>query len=106
MPQSFRFPEEMGPDLQKGLWVPLQPTPEMLKDRGYNLFNVMGELRPGASIAQAQHELDAIASHIPRKKDEGPIKLRVSSYQELLTGPVRPVLIALFGALGLVSNSW
>ncbi len=34
MPQSFRFPEEVGPNLQKGLWMPLQPTPEMLKDRG------------------------------------------------------------------------
>ena len=102
MPQTFRFPEEIGPDLQKGVWMPLQPTPEMLKDRGYNLFSVMGELRPGASIAQAQHELDAITANIPRKKDEGPIKLRVSSYHELLTGPVRPVLIALFGALALV----
>jgi putative ABC transport system permease protein len=102
MPQSFRFPEEVGSDLQKGLWVPLQPTPQMLKDRGYNLLNVMGELRPGATVAQAQHELDAIAAHFPRKKDEGEIKLRANSYHELLTGPVRPVLIALFGALGLV----
>ncbi len=102
MPQSFRFPEEVGPDLQKGLWMPLQPTPEMLKDRGYNLFNVMGELKMSVSIAQAQHELDAIAAHIPGKKDEGPVKLQVSSYHELLTGPVRPVLIALFGALVLV----
>jgi putative ABC transport system permease protein len=102
MPESFRFPEEVGSDLQKGLWVPLQATPQMLKDRGYNLFNVMGVLRPSATLAQAQHELDAIAAHIPRKKDEGEIKLRANSYHELLTGPVRPVLIALFGALGLV----
>jgi putative ABC transport system permease protein len=101
MPQSFRFPEEVS-DLQKGLWVPLQPNPEMLKDRGYNLFNIIGELRPGATVAQAQHELDAIAAHTPREKDEGKIKLSASSYHELLTGPVRPVLIALFGALALV----
>ena len=75
MPGSFRFPEQTGSDLQKGLWVPLQPTPEMLKDRGYNLFNVMAELKPGVTIAQAQHELDAISALIPRKKDEGAIKL-------------------------------
>jgi putative ABC transport system permease protein len=102
MPQSFRFPEEVGSDLQKGLWIPLQPNPQMLKDRGYNLFNVMGELRPGATLTQAQHEIDAIMAHIPRKKDEHEIKLYANSYHELLTGPVRPVLIALFGALGLV----
>lgn len=102
MAKSFGFPEEMGPDLQKGLWVPLQPTPEMLKDRGYNMFNVIAELRPGVTIAQAQHELDAITSRIHRDKDDVPIRLYATSYHELLTGQVRPVLIALFGALALV----
>lgn len=102
MPHSFRFPEQVGADLQKGVWIPLQPTAEMLKDRGYNFFNVVGELRAGATIAQAQHELDAIAAHIPREGTHGEIKFWTASYQELLTGPVRPVLYALFGALALV----
>ena len=102
MPKSFGFPEEMGADLQKGLWVPLQPTPEMLNDRGYNMFNVIAELRSGVTIAQTQHELDAITSRIPLDKDHGPLHLNAGSYHELLTGPVRPVLIALFGALALV----
>jgi predicted permease len=102
MPQSFQFPQEIGSDLHKGLWVPLQPTPEMLKDRGYNLLNVIGDLRLGATIAQTQHELDAIAAHIPRDQNESAIKLRASSYHDLLTGPVPPVLYALFGALSLV----
>ena len=35
----------------KGVWMPLQPTPEMLKDRGYDFFNIVGELRPGVSVA-------------------------------------------------------
>ncbi len=47
MPHSFHFPEQVGADLQKGVWVPLQPTAAMLKDRGYNFFNVVGELRSG-----------------------------------------------------------
>ena len=62
----IHFPEEMGPDLQKGVWLPVQPTGEMLKDRGYHFFNVVGALRPGASAVQPQHELDAIAAHIPQ----------------------------------------
>src|SRR5579859_2321927 len=102
MPQSFHFPEELGPDMSKGVWLPLQPTPAMQKDRGYHFFNAVGELRPGVTVAQAQHELDAIAAHIPRKSDESAIKFRATSYQELLTGPVRPVFYALFAALGLV----
>jgi len=102
MPRGFRFPEDMEPDIQKGVWVALQPTEAMLKDRGYNFFNIVGQLRPGISIAQAQQELNAIAGHIPVDKTRGPVSFRASSYQELLTGPVRPVLYALFGALGLV----
>ena len=39
---------------------------------------------------------------IPRDKGETSIQFRATSYQELLTGPVRPVLYALFGALALV----
>ncbi len=102
MPQSFRFPEELGSDLQKGVWVPLQPTAEMLKDRGYNFFNMVAQLAPGVTLAQAQQEVDAIAAHIPRESTQSPITFHVSSYQELLTGPVRPVLYALFAALALV----
>ncbi len=102
MPRNFHFPEEVGPEVQKGVWVPLQPTPEMLKDRGYDFFNVVAELQPGASVAQAQQELDAIAAHIPREKDSSPIKFGATLYQEVLTGPVSPVLYALFAAVGLV----
>ena len=101
MPHSFHFPEQLGQDIQKGVWVPLQPTAEMLKDRGYNFFNIVGELRPGVSLAQSQAELDSIAAHILKTSDAA-ISLRASAYRELLTGPVRPVLYALFGALALV----
>jgi predicted permease len=102
MPRSFHFPEQMGPFVEKGLWLPLQPTPEMLKDRGYHFFMVIGELRPGVSLAQAQRELDAIAAHIPIKNDESKLTFEAFKYQELLTGPVRLELYTLFGALALV----
>ena len=102
MPQSFRFPEDMEPDIQKGVWVALQPTETMLKDRGYNFFDIVGERRPEIGIAQAQQELTAIAAHIPIDKSHGSVSFRATSYQELLTGPVRPVLYALFAGLGLV----
>lgn len=102
MPRSLHFPEELGPDLEKGIWLPLQPTSAMLSDRGYNFFNVVGALRPGATPAQLQHELDAIAAHIPPNEVERAFSFRATSYQELLTGPVRPVFYALFAALGLV----
>jgi len=102
MPDSFHFPEQGGPDASKGVWLPLQPTAEMLKDRGYHFFNIVGRLRPDVSTTQAQRELDSIAAHIPVTKDGSPSTFRATPYQELLTGPVRPVLYALFAALALV----
>ena len=102
IPAGFRFPESMGSDLEKGVWLPMQPTDEMLKDRGYHFFNLVAQLRPGVTMKQAQRELDAIAAHIPLDKDDSPIAFSVASYQETLTGPVRPVLYALLGALALV----
>jgi putative ABC transport system permease protein len=102
MPGTFHFPESLGPDLQKGIWIPMQPSAEMLKDRGYHFFHVVGEMRAGVTPTQAQRELDAIAAHIPRSKDEGPISFSSQLYQEKLTGSVRPVLYGLFAALVLV----
>ncbi len=100
MPAGFIFPDSMGPDLKKGVWLPIQPTAEMLKDRGYHFFNVAGVMRPGVTVAQVQQEVSAIAARIPY--EHSPITFRVDRYQEVLTGPVRPVLLGLFAALGLV----
>ena len=105
MPQTMRFPEESGPDIQKAVWLPLQPSPEMMKERGYNLFSIVGQLQPGVGQAQAQAELDTIAQRIRHDNanlTNSDFGFRATPYRELLTGPVRPVLFALLGALGLV----
>ena len=102
MPGSFRFPEQLGPDVRKGIWLPLQPTGEMAKERGYHFFNVVGQLRQGVSLTQAQLELDSIAAHLPKSASDGAIAFIATPYQDVLTGPVRPVLYALFAALALV----
>ncbi len=105
MPRDFRFPEQVGPDVLKGVWLPLQPTPEMLKERGYSFFSIVGELLPGISQAQTQAELNAISQ---RMRNTDPTKFAAdfgfhsTPYQELLTGAVRPVLYALLGAVVLV----
>jgi len=102
MPAAFHFPETMGADMRKGLWLPLQPTAEMLNSRGYDFFDMVADLRPGVTLAQAQQELNAIAAHIPKTSDGAAFQFQTGLYQEGLTGPIRPVLFALFGALALV----
>jgi putative ABC transport system permease protein len=104
MPSSFRFPETMGPDLRKGLWLPIQPTTEMQRDRGSHFFYIVAGLKPGATVAQEQSELAAIAQRIhqidPQKGKD--VAFRIASYHEMLTGQVRGVFLALLIALGLV----
>jgi predicted permease len=104
MPASFHFPEMMGQDLHKGLWLPIQATTEMQKDRGSSFFCIVAQLKPGVPMVQAKAELAAIAQYIhkidPEKGKD--IAFRIASYQETLTGSVREVFLALVIALGLV----
>jgi predicted permease len=104
MPASFGFPESMGQDMKKGLWLPLQPTDEMLRERGYHFFVILAGMKPGVTLAQVNGELGAITNRIRQADPEHTrdLQVRGASYQELLTGPVRPVFMALMVALGLV----
>jgi hypothetical protein len=71
MPIAFRFPDQGGTDIVKGVWIPMQPTPEMEKERGFNLFSIVGELKPGVKVAQAQAELGVIVKQIQRVDPKG-----------------------------------
>jgi putative ABC transport system permease protein len=55
MPAGFAFPETITE-----LWAPLVPEAGM--NRGYHLLNVIGRLKPDATIGRARAELTAIAS--------------------------------------------
>jgi putative ABC transport system permease protein len=104
MPPGFGFPESDSEGTSTAIWLPLQPTEEMLKERGYNFFQILGRLKSGVSLAQGQAELATITQHI-RQADPGEtqgLQFFVRPYQEMLTGPVRPVFFALIAALGLV----
>jgi predicted permease len=102
MPASFGFPESIGADIKKGVWLPIQPTAEMLKERGYHFFSIVAVMRPGVTVAQVQQEVSAIAARIPHEHADTPVTFRVDPYHEVLTGAARPVLYALLGALALV----
>jgi putative ABC transport system permease protein len=104
MPRSFRFPESMGQDIEKGLWLPIQPNTEMLKERGYHFFKILATVKPAVTLAQVQSELGAVAQHIRQSDSQGggELAFRATPYREMLTGPVRPIFLALVVALALV----
>lgn len=104
MPGSFRFPESAGQGVENGLWLPMQPTSEMLRDRGYHFFSILAKLAPGTTVAQVQTELRLIAKRIrdTDSRADRSLSFRAASYRETVTGPARPVFLALVAALGLV----
>jgi putative ABC transport system permease protein len=105
MPAAFRFPESMGNDIRKGVWLPLQPTPLMLNERGYHFDFIIGQLRPGVTLEQAQAELDRTTRNMIAanpKKLHGDFQLHAIPYIETVTGKVRPVFLGLVAALGMV----
>ena len=104
MPRSFRFPESSGQDIEKGLWLPMQPTSEMLQERGADFFTILAKRQPGSSVAQVQAELGVIAKSIRDNDSRADRKLafHAQSYHEMITGPVRQVFLALVAALALV----
>jgi len=104
MPRTFRFPESAGQEIEKCAWLPLQPTREMLAERGSSFLSILGQLKPGATLTQLQSELSATAQRIHEldTKAASDLSFRSMPYQDSLTGPVAPVFLALLVAVGLV----
>jgi putative ABC transport system permease protein len=103
MPDTFRF-MATAPDQTNAVWLPLQPTPEMMKERGFRFLRVLGKVKAGVSFRSAQAELDALTERI-RSSDSLQRELPgflLSSYAHSLTGSLRPVFWALGAALILV----
>ena len=67
-------------------------------------LRVMGKMRPGVTIDQARAELDAL---MVQMRAENPAsyatdRMNVFSLNDVISGPVRPILLVLLGAVGLV----
>ncbi len=95
MPQAFRFPSR---DVE--LWAPLNLSKEDAADRSNAYFEVIGRLRPGATLEQARAELATIATRLDRQYPDTNKDLRI--YLHRLRDQVgqrsRLLVIALCGA--------
>ncbi len=103
LPDTFRF-MVTAPDQANAVWLPLQPTAEMRKERGFRFMRALGRVKAGTSFQAAQAELDALAERVRREdnSEREPPSFRLSSYAHSLTGSARPVFLALTMALILV----
>jgi putative ABC transport system permease protein len=95
MPPRFRFPVTNG----KSVWTAFQLTPEHKTKQGFPGFQVLGRLRPGATPEQARAEGEAfVRNRKPSSDSSQPVHFWVYPYQQIVTGDLKPGLLALLGA--------
>jgi putative ABC transport system permease protein len=114
MPEGFDFPLQLfnlGAGGQFGgradIWQPLAFTDKDLKVRYSRSYFIVGRLKPGTSLAQAQAEIDTINGAMRREhpdnySQDGSFGGDVFSLKELAVAGMRPALLILVGAVVLV----
>jgi predicted permease len=104
MPAGFRSPALRR---NQDIWVPIVDDPlfgSWMARRGGHWLRITGRLKPGVSIAQAQAEMEAISARLAKEypsENQG-WTVRVLPLQSALVDDVRPALLMLLGAVGLV----
>jgi putative ABC transport system permease protein len=86
------------------VWVPL-PLDPTIYSRTSNTVTVLGRLRQGVAIAQAQQDMDAVAAMLRAERIEhksSDIQIRVVPLHHDVVRHTRPVLVVLFGAVLLI----
>ena len=100
LPASFSSPYGT-PDV----WIPLRVGNPLAADfRGVHFLRTFFRLKPNVSAEQAQAELNVISERLAELyPDENKGRtIRLLSLHEYMVGDVRPALLILFGAVGLV----
>ena len=85
------------------LWIPFPLPAEARTPRGRSI-SVIGRLKQGTSIQQAQAEMDTIAAGLEKEFPEFDTGwgVRVFSLRDELAGDIRPALLVLTGAVAFV----
>src|SRR5258708_9091348 len=100
MPAEFRFPLP-GSDA----YVPVGFDDKVMTQRGAHYLVVLGRLKSGISVAQANDDLAGIMAELRRlyPDKDGKWGVRADRWSSALVGETRPALLVLLGAVGLVA---
>jgi putative ABC transport system permease protein len=96
MPAGFEYPD--GTELWTPLGLPASSTDPS------NLYPVVGRLKDGISLEEAQREMRVVHEQFNRDHPDMPSSRTADCIllQESIVGPVRAVLWILFGAVGFI----
>ncbi|HEU5337366.1 MAG TPA: ABC transporter permease, partial [Terriglobales bacterium] len=98
MPPNFKFPDWAQ------LWTPMGWTDQERAVRGNHNYLVIGRLKSGTTMQQAQAEMNTISARLQRQypaDDAGWGAVLVPLHKQLV-GDVRPALLVLLGAVAFV----
>ena len=88
---------------QQQFWVPMSFTAEWASARAAHVLGVVGRLKSGVTLEQAAAEMNTIGARLEQEhaanKGEGVL---VNKFMNEMVGDVRPALLILFLAVGLV----
>jgi len=111
MPRSFSLPREVMPTLdgaeQAEVLLPLPLPTDASQNRDHEDYNIIGKLRPGVSVKQAQAEMDTLTARLRHDHPEvyppnGRLTFGIVPLMEQVVGDVRRTLYLLLGAVGFV----
>lgn len=98
MPPDFSFPSRFF-----DIWTPASIAFQDAESRTLLDNFVIGRLKQGASLREAQAHLDGLAANLGKQyNDDQGLQFKVVSLQEQTAGPVETALLSLFGAVGIV----
>ncbi len=109
MPKGFRHALESGASPME-VWAPISlnnPDTNFFNQRGARVYDLIGRLKPGQTVADARSEIDLLRARLteqyPKNYPPGlgwaPV---VEPLAEQVVGDVRPALLVLLGAVGFV----
>jgi predicted permease len=112
LPQNFSLSQEVVPLLdgteQAEIFLPLPLAPSAASQvRDHEDYNIVGKLRPGVSLQQAQAEMDTITARLRREfpanyPPNGGLTFSIVPLLVQVVGDVRRSLWVLLGAVGFV----
>jgi putative ABC transport system permease protein len=98
-PRGFEFPKSVE------AWVPLQLTPEVAGGRSFEPFSIIGRLRAGATVVQAQAEASAFVRERETLYPPGEAlgqRAVVTPFRDVVVGRLRQSVLVLTAAVALV----
>lgn len=86
------------------IWTPLDTTPGVLSQNGSHLYQAIGRLKPGVTVAQAQADLGTIAKRLELQDPQSNrgVGAAVIPLKEQLVGNSRVGMLIMMAAVALV----